>query len=57
MNGLTDFRLEWDSFWSEYHAKRAEKHLHEAKFADLHVYKHMLKVRPGCQVISWVMGI
>jgi type IV secretory pathway TraG/TraD family ATPase VirD4 len=54
VNGLTDFRLEWDSFWSEYHAKQAEKHLHEAKFADLHLYKHMLQVRRG--VPSHILG-
>src|SRR3954451_15586169 len=54
VNGLTDFRLEWDSFWSAYHAKREEKGLFSSKFAGLHEYKEMLKERTG--VPSHILG-
>src|SRR3954469_2003416 len=54
VSALTDFRLEWDSFWSAYHAKREEKGLFSSKIAGLHEYKHMLAKREG--IPSHILG-
>ena len=44
---LSEFRLEWNSFWSWCNSRQVPKHLYTADWAKLHNIKPLLKPKPG----------
>jgi type IV secretory pathway TraG/TraD family ATPase VirD4 len=55
MPDLSELRLEWDAFWSWYHARNSEKHLYNADWAKLHEIRKHLKQSPDTH--SLLLGI